>query len=276
MPLFMFVSGFVVFSPFKKYTYYQVFKRSLSYLIPFVVFGIVCSIYREEFNLANVVGQYWYFKTLTIFLLLVYFWDEILGKIIKNTSLKNIFLPVIFSISIVALSQSCKRYGGAVELVIDSSHLDWNFFYFIVGWYLRREDKIYRLCKHQMVLPFCLIAMIVHIVYPKNLYVIFPLVAILFTLNISGLLAAGKFKKMCVEFGKGTKDIYILHFFFMLKAPVIGQYFERIAGLGVAPSIVTQVFVGVPVCLVVTYLSYKIGKALNRNKYISHYCFGYL
>lgn len=166
--------------------------------------------------------------------------------------------------------------GGAIDLILDSSHLDWNFFYFIVGWYLRRDEKMFSLCKKEEVLPICFIIMIVHVVYPKNLYVIFPIIAILFTLNISRQMANGNLKDMCVKFGKSTKNIYILHFFFMLKAPIIGLYFESIARMGIAPSIVTQFFIGMPVCLVVTYLCYKTGRVLNRNKYISRYCFGYL
>ena len=44
----------------------------------------------------------------------------------------------------------------------------------------------------------------------------------------------------------------------MLKIPLIGQYFESIIGLGIAPAVVTQIFIGFPICLVITYLCYKI------------------
>lgn len=276
MPLFMFVSGFVVFNPCKKYTLLKVGRRCTSYLIPWVTFGVICSIYREEFNIGNILGQYWYFKTLAIFLMLVFFLDTILGKVVKIQRYKNLVVPVLFSSVILGLSQICKRYGGAVDLILDSSHLDWNFFYFIVGWYLRREKNIYELCKSDWVLPICLVFMIIHFVYPKNIYVFFPLVAILFTANISQLLSDGHIKKMIISFGESTKDIYILHFFFMLKIPLIGQYFESIIGLGIAPAVVTQIFIGFPICLVITYLCYKIGKVLNRNKYVAKYCFGYI
>ena len=60
----------------------------------------------------------------------------------------------------------------------------------------------------------------------------------------------------------------------MIKIPLIGQYFESIIGLGIAPALVTQFFIGFPICLVITYFSYKIGKVLNRNKYVSKYCCG--
>lgn len=79
---------------------------------------------------------------------------------------------------------------------------------------------------------------------------------------------------MIISFGESTKDIYILHVFFMIKIPLIGYYFESIIGLGIAPAVVTQFFIGFPICLVITYLSYKIGKILNRNKYVSKCCFG--
>lgn len=112
MPLFMFVSGFVVFNPCKKYTFLKVGRRCTSYLIPLVTFGVICSIYREEFNIGNILGQYWYFKTLAIFLMLVFFLDTILGKVVKKSRYKNLVVPVLFSSVILGLSQICKRYGG--------------------------------------------------------------------------------------------------------------------------------------------------------------------
>lgn len=277
MPLFMFVSGFVVFNPHKKYSIDQISKRCMSYLIPLVVFGILGSICcREEFSIGNVLGQYWYFRTLMIFLLLIFILDNLFRRFVRWKKLSNILVAISFSCVVVSMSLVIKNLGGVIDLIIDSSHLNWNFFYFVVGWLLRREDKIYRLCKQDWILPLCLVFMIVHVVYPKNLYVLFPLAAIVFTLNISCLLANGKFKKKCVDFGKSTKDIYILHCFFMLKAPVVGQYFESVVSLGVISSIVTQALIGMPICMLTTYLSYKIGSVLNRNKYISRYCFGYL
>lgn len=169
-----------------------------------------------------------------------------------------------------------EMWGGALNLIVDSSHLDWNFFYFILGWYLRREEKLYRLCKHDICFVLCFILMIVHVVYPKNVYIVFPIAAIIFTLHISDNLAKGKMKAFIVNLGKRTKDIYILHFFFMLKVPDIGLYFAKIAPLGIAPSLVLQALAGIPTCLVITFLCYKIGFLLNRNKYISRYFFGYL
>lgn len=276
MPLFMFVSGFVVFNPLKRYSTNQVGKRVLSYLIPYVLFGILCSVYRELVTVDNLLGQYWYFRTLVIFLLLVFLLDSLIGRFVRKKTLSNILIPVSFTCIVVAVRYLCKIYGGVIDLVLDSNRLYGFFFYFIAGWYLRREDRVYRLCKRDWVLPLCLVAMILHVVYPINLRYLFPMVAILFTLNISCLLANGKFKRLCIDLGKSTKDIYILHFFFILKAPVVGLYFESIARLGAAPSIVTQVLIEMPVCLLITYLSYKIGKVLNRNKYISRYCLGYL
>lgn len=276
MPLFMFVSGFVAFNPAKKYQIDKVGKRCLSYLIPLLIFGLLCSLYREEFNAGNIVGQYWYFKTLSIFLLILYGLEVALGKIKINRTFSDILIAILFSIITICLSMGCKRCGGALNLIVDSSHLDWNFFYFILGWYLRREEKLYRLCKHDICFVLCFILMIVHVVYPKNVYIVFPIAAIIFTLHISDNLAKGKMKAFIVNLGKRTKDIYILHFFFMLKVPDIGLYFAKIAPLGIAPSLVLQALAGIPTCLVITFLCYKIGFLLNRNKYISRYFFGYL
>lgn len=112
MPLFMFVSGFVVFNPYKKYSFSQISKRSISYLIPLLVFGVLCSIYREEVNIGNILGQYWYFKTLIIFLLLVFFLDFLFRKMVRWIRLSNILVSVSFSSIIAVISLLCKRYGG--------------------------------------------------------------------------------------------------------------------------------------------------------------------
>lgn len=160
--------------------------------------------------------------------------------------------------------------------MLDSSHLSWNFFYFIFGWFLRRNERLYALCKSDLLFAVGFLFMVVHVVYPKNGFVLFPIAAIIFIINLSRVLNENKLKKCVVNIGKRTKDIYVLHAFFMLKIADLGVYFERMASEGIGASFVLQAFVGIPISLMITYLSYQVGIVLNRNKYISQYCFGYL
>lgn len=115
MPLFMFVSGFVVFNPLKKYSVKQVFIRSMSYIIPLLSWGVLCSAYREEFNIGNIIGQYWYFKTLVIFLLIVFLVSKLFQRICKCILFTNILISLIFMIIVMSLSFIGKRYGRLSE-----------------------------------------------------------------------------------------------------------------------------------------------------------------
>lgn len=102
MPLFMFVSGFVVFNPSKKYTTSQIGKRCLSYLIPYFILGLLSSYYQEVFNLKSILGQYWYFRTLVIFLIIVYLLDSVIRKFIQNRKISSAITAVLFS-SVICL-----------------------------------------------------------------------------------------------------------------------------------------------------------------------------
>ncbi len=166
--------------------------------------------------------------------------------------------------------------GGVIDLILDSSHMRWMYFYFILGWFLRRNERLYSLCQSDMLFAICFLFMVVHVVYPKNGFVCFQIAAIIFVINLSRVLGGNRLKKHIVNFGKRTKDIYVLHVFFMLKLTDIGLYFERAASGGIGASFVLQAFIGITLSLIITSLSYKVGLLLNRNKYISQYCFGYL
>ena len=103
MPLFMFVSGFVVFNPSKKYTTTQMGKRCLSYLIPYFVLGLLSSYYQEVFNIKSILGQYWYFRTLVIFLVIVYLLDSAIGNFLHNRKFSSAITAVLFSFVVFLL-----------------------------------------------------------------------------------------------------------------------------------------------------------------------------
>lgn len=88
MPLFMFVSGFVCFNPLKKYSLRKVMERALSYMIPFFVMGYLLGLLKGEYR----YNQYWYFLTLTIFMIILWLLITIVDKIKK---ISNVLKPII-------------------------------------------------------------------------------------------------------------------------------------------------------------------------------------
>ncbi len=112
MPLFMFISGFVVFNPFKKYKAIQIGKRCLAYMIPYIVLGLLSSYYQEVFNLKTILGQYWYFRTLVIFLVIVYLLDSLIARFIHNKRLSAVITSVLFSAVVCILILVCQIQGG--------------------------------------------------------------------------------------------------------------------------------------------------------------------
>lgn len=118
MPLFMFVSGFVCFNPHKNYSLKSVLKRCISYLIPFFFIAFILGSLRGDIR----INQLWYFRTLVIFIVVLYICMNIVRKIIKNSTINGIVICLTFLVVIKLMTYYCQKLQP-LDTLLDYSHL---------------------------------------------------------------------------------------------------------------------------------------------------------
>lgn len=287
MPLFMFISGMVVFNPLKQYGIKVVIKRIISYLIPFFVIGTLLTLYRGVyFDLWELLNRLWYFRTLSIFIIAIYFplfifqklnyvnqRVHLLGITIVYYSLMRFFIPYIGSKSIIIES--------ALDLSLWNGHISL-YPFFLVGFLYRRIALMRKFVENKYTYTMSIIVMFFFIIHPfyytgvfSPTYTYISYIAICLFLNVSIQLAKYiRANEVLGKVGKQTLDIYILHSFFATCVPAIGMLFTEIAKYGLRASISIQFFVALPVTVIVIYLCLLLGQLIRDNNLLSFFCFG--
>ena len=122
MPLFMFLSGYVVFNPSKAYCLKDIFKRLTKYLIPFIFVGIVLFYYRED---PSGIFNYWYLRTLAEYVLILWLIEKVFNYVIKsisNINVKYIVEAVLFILIFFILNKIIQK-DTIVDLILCKKHL---------------------------------------------------------------------------------------------------------------------------------------------------------
>lgn len=121
MPFFIFLSGYVFMNPAKKYSTKYMFKRIVSYLIPFVTMGFLLYYWR-----GGRIDNYWYFRTLAEFSLTMYLLVFIISKI------SNRYFPIISFLLFVCFIKLCQKIiseNGILADVLGTSHLQLSIYF---------------------------------------------------------------------------------------------------------------------------------------------------
>ena len=275
MPLFVFLSGYVFMNPLKQYDFVQILKRCLTYMIPFATMGLLLYCWR-----GGKIDNYWYFRSLSEFSLLLFAIYKCVYKIKKPLKIFTppyihiltclVFLGIIFVLSYVV------KGNVLLNILFDSSHLMLGF-YFALGWMYRRYKVVIdKVLINQWILLGSGLSVFVSVVYNINIPYLRAGVTLLFALNIVQILADGFNCKHLEEIGKETKGIYILHFFFTCKLFVIGKFLCDISGQGLSTNIVVQfVIVSLVSYMIIKCCKYII-KFIKASRIIALVCLGQL
>lgn len=204
MPLFMFISGFVVFNPFKTYTWNLFGKRLLGYIIPYIIMGLLLVyFYRGAFVFNPMPEGYWYLKTLMQFSVVLFVLQLLFAKV-QNNEMRN-GLVVITFVSIFYVIKHC--YPVNLEYFVDPNHMSM-FIYFIIGWLLRRYSSFLKYVINPYALVVTLVCCFINLYMLKSGKYIFAFVAIACILNISNLIADTKLSTSIKKLGGNTGRVY--------------------------------------------------------------------
>lgn len=222
MPLFMLISGYVAFNPIKSYPLKEILKRVVQYIIPFFVVGTILFLFNDGVDICN----YWYLRTLSLFVLGMFLLGKLTKLFFKNNDITNYLQPFFFVVLFYCAVKLIPR-GGILDIIIDADHLQL-FIYFAIGWMMRRNDVISRLCTSDMVFVAALIIMFIRVVFQYSIHYITAISGAFMVLKLSLLIQNSRLSKRLFTCGQYTLEIYLFHFFFLYKAFFLGDYFSTI------------------------------------------------
>lgn len=258
MPLFMFVSGFVAFSPQKKYSIVDISKRIMQYLIPFFIVGTLFYYYRDGRDICN----YWYLRTLAIFVIGMYVVESISHRWRRDI---HFIQFAIFCLIFYFLCHGIKT-GSIIDVFFDKEHLSL-YIYFALGWLIRRYSLLFSACNSGWAFLTAFIVLFVCITFQFTIHYLTALSGIIVFLKISTLLEESFIKRQLKKIGKYTLGIYLFHFFMLYHAYFMGEYFSQIKDVPSA-FFLPMVYSGI-VSVFLTYLSIGITKIVKQIPIVS-------
>lgn len=270
MPFFIFLSGYVFMNPAKKYSTKYMFKRIVSYLIPFVTMGFLLYYWR-----GGRLDNYWYFRTLAEFSLIMYLLVFIISKI------SNRYFPIISFLLFVCFMKLCQKIiseNGILAAALDTSHF-YLCIYFGLGYLFRIYNScIEKLLINQYVMFMSMLFIFFCIVTGFNQQpIIKSTIMIVFFINLSHVLANLFTCKHLNNVGQHTLGVYIIHFFFTFKIYDIGNWIFNISLQGgITSSLIIQMCIALPISMFIVKASILIEKILREIPFFSFVLLGNL
>lgn len=270
MPLFMFLSGYVVFNPAKKYLVKDIAKRIIQYLIPFFAVGTLLYYYRND---PAGIFNYWYLRALAEYVIVLYIINIIFEHIPGQKKILDLFQVLSFLLAFYLINLFLQE-NSLMDWILCKMHMNL-YFYFIIGWYLRRNDYLENIIlNNNWIFPVSLFVIYVYVVWGVQKHTLLTISGIFATYTIARFLVRTHLSKLFIRWGEKSLEIYILHFFLLFSAPVVGQYFLTLSHLPTA--IVMQLFYGIVVSTIITSISVNISSLFYKNEILSLIFFGKL
>lgn len=229
MPLMMFLSGYLFLSQrVLNESAVKVWIHKIQPLAyPFIFMGIL------QYLLKGTKDSYWYLRTLMEFVTLQLSYEYFRRKF--NLSLYGdlLWCAATWNICVYVLGKGYKI--PYFDLIFDISHFQWVWIYFCIG-VLFRKYNLFELCSFKHSESFYLLLFAIFNIYtsmggdfsPFWLHQICTLIII-----IAIFYAFNRYKndsmsmKLFRYMGKHSLEIYIIHGFFLLKLPEIGEFIKQ-------------------------------------------------
>lgn len=258
MPLFIFLSGYVFMNPRKIYKFPHMIKRLLSYFIPFISMGWLLHLWR-----GSELDNYWYFRTLIILSLVLYF--------VQHITSKYPIITFIIFIGIITILCFLVPYNTIYDTILDKNHLKLGY-YFGLGYLFRiYSDRLIPLVINQYILLVSFIFILYCIIYNYNISYIRPILTIILLLNICDILSQLGLSNHLSKIGKHTMEIYILHFFFTINLFDIGEFILQISKQcsQIPTNFILQSILSIPVSILIVKICILIGQFLKAKELMS-------
>lgn len=285
LPLFFFISGYLLYKE-QSYTKQETIKvlarKSLSYLVPMVVFSLLYSVARE-LSLSLYCPIYWFMLVL-IEMYAIYY----LIRFITNN--ESLFIGVLAAISIIGVSLITFKvgYGNKLYELLCLENLLKYFQFFTVGIIAKRYNDVYeRVLRSSVINIVAIVAFIVAITLVRsyNAMECSPIIGGLMRSIISryaGLFiivslfyrykdffsANGPVSRTVQLIGKRTIDIYMIHYFLLSYSSML---VTKIMELNYIPfevfAISILALLNIAVCLL-------LSECIRNSKFLAKYLFG--
>lgn len=270
MPLFMFLSGFVIHTlPNCK----KLAKKCYSFLLPFLFFGGIYTYVSNGTIESALINEfkngYWYLMVLAIFYCLL-----TLQKSAKNKWCEFIIPFVVYFILSIAVTHLPSNSVDLLSLGLCRA----NYPFFILGYFARKYNWMEWLVNNNWLFTIALLSFIpVYVMFHEGVFNHF--IQILIILILIVILYVFKkrenddsyMEKVLAFIGKNSLDVYVLHYFFFLiinlREPAL--WFKSTGNI-LIESIMLVVFASG-----ISLLCIYSGKLLKQSNLIKKYVYGH-
>lgn len=230
MPLMFFVSGYLYVSDRLLNTnLVQLWlHKVLPLILPFIFMGTINYLIRGS------AESYWFLRTLSFYITLQMCYEMVRKHIKKSFAalIADIMFIVVtwlfIEFAIKGRLENCER----LNVIFDFQHLIWCWLYFSIGVFMRRYGMLEKMTanKHiSVIYPLVTMGYIYLSVgenkalpYYVNLICVFCVIISIFIISRERL-TEGKIAKVLQYCGRHTLEIYVIHPFFLLSLPFVGD-----------------------------------------------------
>lgn len=288
MPLFFFISGYVANIPSCK----SLIENSLRLIIPALILGIIYSISINKGIYSFITNIYKYGYWFTITLCWMYSILFCIGKLIKKSEIQFVGL-ILISVLLYFIKIPFNNVQNLMEIgnTLCLHQLFIYFHYFSIGYiFAKSNNRFYTVFCSEFGIIFSLFVFACAI-YIKHVYTDEQLATSILLkiyraiqdpiLGYSGIMILFRFfKSMEIFFvnlflgktlcyvGKHTLEIYLLHYFFLPKLPMIGSY------LVYYPNIILELLVCMLLSVSLICISLVVGWFIRSNEILGVFLLG--
>lgn len=269
MPLFMFMSGYVISSA---PTLMKCCKKIITFLSPMLVVGSIFVFFSGS-SLSTWIHTpfkygYWYLYVLSVFYVILY----IIG-VLGRTNKIQALLALVFYLFLCVLNNYVPSKWNDI-FSIWMLKLYWPFF--IVAYFVRQNDLLHILTKKNCFYSFSLVGYIVgFFLYIKGHNHLFHLNAFFFIIIVVYIFVITEKKDSFITrnlsyYGRHTLDIYLFHFFIirLTNLDLVGNWFVE------SGNILLEIISGIVYSVLVAIICILISKVIHQSKYINNVVFG--
>lgn len=307
MPLFFFISGFIVYKANEKWSlctlHDKIVKKVRVQIIPTLFFGLFYTYFVLTMKIGDFFENlhkfgYWFGIALLEMFIIYYVVSFFSNRIaLKNKHLERNKIYLLCGVSIVMLVLKFPLKENPILSDIGNItcvHLTFQYFQFFVFGVISSQfkAKFHKLISNQyvsfVVLFFFIIALIIRLNFieptigtPDNArgfiekcinilggYLGIILVYGCFYKYQIFVMSETKIGKLLQYIGKRTFDIYLLHFFIIPRLPEIGKY------LSSYPNIVLEICIGLIISMLVIVCCLLISGFLCYSEFVAYWLFG--
>ena len=304
MPLFFFISGYLVFKEDLSWTLdtwkRNVIKKIKVQLVPTFVFGLLYTYLFSIGNFYDFIGNahkfgYWFTMALLGMLLIVYTINLFIGLCVKKSSQKWVTIMLLIIALMLFLFKFLYDKSPRVALVSDyfSFYQICVYFpFFVFGYIASQYKNKFAVFLNNDVIQAFILVLFCGLFYLKRtlsstVYEFHELLLLYRCVQdtLLGLLGIcivyNFFRKNATVFskekvigrqlqfiGSRTLEIYMLHYFFLAQVPKLGVYVESY------PNIIVELVAVMVLTLIVVFLSLLVSKIVCTNRILAFNLFG--